>query len=837
MTEKIEKTMTIPSKVRFVRPSLPLEPEGPAPYFRREFTVDGPPERALLHVTALGIVEPYVNGARVGDEVLAPGWTSYWHRLQVSTYDVTALITPGANALGAIVGEGWAVGRIGYASFVQAGENGDRRHYTDRPALRLLLELKSHDGSTRVIGTDGDFTWATGAVLAHSLYDGETYDARLEPVGWARPGFDDTGWTSAETLDWPTGSLLARTAEPIRRIEEIEPLSVTTSPSGRAVVDFGQNIAGWTRLTTTGDAGQSVTLRHAEILTDGELDTTSLRSAKAVDRYVLRGGGAETWEPSFTFRGFRYVEVDGPFDEIAAMVVHSDMRRTGWLETSHELVNKLHANTVWSMRGNFVGVPTDCPQRDERLGWTGDINAFGATAAFLYDVRGVLGSWLDDLAAEQREKGYVPFAVPDVFTYRSDPTALWGDVAVALPWTLYQEYGDPDILRRAYPSMKRFVDDVEKLLDADSLWSSGFQFGDWLDPDAPADDAAKGKTDRYLVAQAYLARTTRQMAGTAQILGEAEDADRFDRLDTRVRTAFQREYVTPAGRVGGETATAYALAICFDLLDPEQEAKAGMRLADLVTDARFRISTGFAGTPWVLPALTRTGHVDEAYHLLLQTGCPSFLYPVTQGATTIWERWDAIRPGGTPHPASMTSYNHYALGAVSDWLHRTVGGLVAEEPGYRRMRIAPCPGHGLAHASLRHVTVHGEVHVSWQVSDGEMTLEVTVPAGCEATVVLPLHPEGLESRVSAGTHGWTYAVPAGYDPSRRYTLDTPVRTLVADDQAWAAVAEVFAEHLPQIPVAHAARASADTTLRSLCARFPGAEDRVQGAFAEALERF
>ncbi|MGC9496462.1 family 78 glycoside hydrolase catalytic domain [Streptomyces sp. WG7] len=821
------------SQATFITPSFPLSAEGEAPYLRREFSVDRLPERALLRVTALGVVEPYLNGTRAGGEVLAPGWTSYKHRLPVSTHDVTGLLAPGANALGAIVGEGWAVGRIGYPSAVQ---DSARCHYADRPALFLQLELRHSDGTTHVLGTDESFRCATGAVIARSLYDGETPAARLEPVGWDKPGFDDTSWSPAVRYDWDMTTLIPRTAEPIRRTEELAAVAVTTSPSRRTIVDFGQNIAGRLRVTTTGRAGQTVTLRHAEILTDGDLDTTSLRSAKSVDRYVLRGGGPEVWEPAFTLHGFRYAEIDDAFDEVVAVVVHNDMRRTGWLETSHPLVDRLHANTVWSMRGNFVGLPTDCPQRDEHLGWTGDINAFAPTAAFLYDVRDVLGSWLDDLAAEQRQKGYVPHVVPDVFVRPSAPAALWSDVAVNLPWALYQEYGDLGILRRAYPSMTRFVGDVEKLLDGEGLWSSGHQFGDWLDPDAPADDAARGKTDRYLVAQAYLAKTTREMARAARALGERDDAGRFAALDDAVRAAFRREYVTPSGHLAGGTVTAYSLAISFDLLSPVHRAKAGARLAELVTQAGFRITTGFAGTPWVLPALTETGHLDAAYRMLVQTGCPSFLHPVTQGATTVWERWDAIRPDGSRHPSDMTSYNHYALGAVTAWLHQSVGGLRPTEPGYRRMSVAPRPGPGLSHASLRHLTVHGEVRVAWRVTASDVTVEVTVPPGTEATVTLPLHPEELRTAVTAGTHDWTHPAPPGYDPHALYTLHTPLRVLVSDDLVWEAVKRVFSEHLPQIPISYAARSSAGTTLRTVLDQFPGTSGALASAFTRAPGR-
>ena len=762
-------------------------PGNAAPYFRRDFTA-AIPEKATLYVTGLGIVEPYLNGVRVGDEMLAPGWTSYRHRLHVSRHDVTDLIREGANAVGAIVGDGWAVGRIGY--------EGRRNHYTDRPALFLQLELDYGD-RTEIVSSAEEFRCGTGAVLVGDLLDGETYDAQLEPENWSTPGFDDRDWALAAPFDWDLGTLIDTGAPPIRRIEELAAVSVTTSPSGKKIVDFGQNIAGWLRITTSGTTGATITLRHAELLSGGELDTTSLRTAAATDRYTCRGGG-ETWEPRFTFHGFRYAEMDGPFDEVRAVVVHSDMPRSGWFDSSHELLNRLHTNVVWSMRGNFVGMPTDCPQRDERLGWTGDLNAFGPTAAFLYDVRGVLGSWLEDLAAEQRAKGYVPMVVPDVLSTPAPPTALWSDAAVSVPWALYREYGDAEILRRQYSSMTTFVRDVEGRLDENGLWSSGYQFGDWLDPDAPDEDAAGGKTDRYLVAGAFLCRVTREMADTAAVLGQDDDARHFTALAERVRDAFRREYVTAAGRVSGETVTAYALAICFGILDAAQEVHAGQQLARLVAKADYRISTGFAGTPYVCEALSRTGHLDEAYLVLLETGCPSFLYPVTMAATTIWERWDAIRPDGTLHSTGLDSQNHYALGAVANWVHRVVGGLTPVEPGYRTMRIAPRPGGGLTHATLTHDTVHGRVTVAWRADDDRMCLEVTIPEGTTATVELPLHPDGRVEKIIAGDHAWEYELPR--PPQHEYTLDTPLETLVGDPAVWRAVSAVFGRHLPHVPI-------------------------------------
>lgn len=825
-------TLQTPWLATFISAPAPTGTDTPAPYFRRNFEARPDLTQATLSVTALGIVEPYLNGTRVGDEVLAPGWTSYTHRLNVSTFDVTDLITEGANALGAIVGEGWASGRLGW--------EGQRALYSDRPALFMQLELR-YGVETEIIGTDGKFSIGSGAVLRHSIYDGEDYDARLEPRGWSTPQFDATDWDKAVSFDWNLDTLTEPVGPPVRRVEELAPINFDRRPSGRTIVDFGQNISGWVRLSLAGEAGQTITLRHAEVLTpEGELDRETNRTAEATDRYTFSGDGLELWEPRFTFHGFRYVEVEGwadvlDADAIRGVVVHTDMRRAGWFETSDPLVTKLHDNVVWSMRDNFVSVPTDCPQRDERLGWTGDINAFGPTAAFLYDVRGMLGSWLQDLASEQAEKGYVPWVVPNTLANESSPTALWGDVAVSLPWTLYQEYGDLDILRESYDSMAAFTRQVEGLLDDDGLWSSGFQFGDWLDPDAPAANPAASKTDRHLVATAYLARTAREMTSSAQLLGKEEDAVHFGALAGRVRAAFRREYVTPSGRLTSESATAYALAIELDLLDADQRRKAGERLERLVREHSHKISTGFAGTPLVVHALSNTGHLATAYKLLLEKECPSFLYPVTMGATTIWERWDSILPDGTLNSTGMTSLNHYALGAVASWLHQTVGGLQRLEPAYRRVRIAPKPGGGLTWAHVAHETPHGLIDVSWRIDDHVISLGLKVPEGVEAVVALPLHPDATELEVTAGTHSWRYDIDAAYGGEPIYGLDSPMKRLATVPSIWSGVVLALQKHLPVAPVEPLHPGLENLTLRTLTEYLPGAHAELEKDLLAALE--
>ena len=816
----------------FVSTPGPVDITAPAPYFRREFIVEEGLVRATLSVTALGVVTSYLNATQVGqDEVLVPGWTSYQHRLNVSTYDVSDLLNEGANAFGAIVGEGWAVGRLGW--------EGARQVYAERPALYATLELHYSDRVETIV-SDDSFRVGSGAVITHSLYDGEHFDARLEPSAWTTPGFDDTAWSSAQPYEWDLATLVDPVGPPIRRIEELSPVSITTSASGAHIIDFGQNIAGWLRITVDGDPGTTVEIRHAELLNPaGELDVESNRTAAATDRYTLRGDGSETWEPSFTFHGFRYAEITGwpgelDPDAIRAIVVHSDMTRTGWFETSNAFVTKLHENVVWSMRGNFVGLPTDCPQRDERLGWTGDINAFGPTAAYLYDVRGVLGSWLKDLAAEQFATGEVPWVVPGALPQWAGAVALWSDVAVSLPWTLYQEYGDTGILSDAYESMSTYVRQVAGLLDERDLWSSGFQFGDWLDPDAPANNPMAAKTSRYFVATAFFCRVTREMARTSELLGHADDAAEFAALDERVRAAFRREYVAESGRLVGESVTGYALAIAFDLLDERQRLRAGERLAELVAERGYRISTGFAGTPLVTDALSETGQLDAAYKLLLETECPSFLYPVTMGATTVWERWDAVLPDGTFNSTGMTSLNHYALGAVCDWLHRVVGGIQRTEPGYASVRIAPQPGGGLTSARTVHDTVRGQIAVDWSVVDAQARVEVTIPEGIEATVVLPGHPSADPIKVAVGKHQWEYEVPEGYGQPAPLSFQSSILDISRVPDVWDSVAQSFTRHFPGLPLDTASPLAA-MPLSSLLEAIPGVSDEFRSDLAGALK--
>ncbi len=747
---------------RFIAPGWAEDTSrpGPSPMVRCEFTIKPGLARARLYVTALGVYDAEINGMRVGDEVLSPGWTSYAHRLTYRTFDVAPLLHEGPNAIGAILGDGWYRGRLGFGG-------GHRNLYGDRLALLAQLELDYADGTTERLVTDEHWRAATGPILASDLYDGEAYDARLERPGWSTPGFDDGDWSQVVPVQHDLATLVAPTGPPVRRIELVTPVAITRSPSGRVIVDFGQNLVGRIRLTARGDAGHTITLRHAEVLEDGELGTRPLRTARATDRYTTRGG-AETWEPRFTFHGFRYVEVTGwpgelALDDLRAVVLSSDLERTGWFTCSDPLINQLHENVVWSMRGNFLSIPTDCPQRDERLGWTGDIQIFTPTASFLYDVAGFLQSWLSDLAAEQQAAGgVVPVVVPCPLDREVFPAAAWGDAAVVVPWVLYRRYGDTGMLAAQFASMRAWVDAVARLAGADYLWDEGFQFGDWLDPAAPPDRPAAGRTDPHLVATAYFAHSAQLTGEAAGILGRTEDETFYLDLAARVRSAFADAYLLPDGTL--PSTTAHALALQFALLpDEAARRRAGAELAALVRESDYHISTGFVGTPLVCDALCSVGAYDAAYRLLTQRECPSWLYPVTMGATTIWERWDSMRPDGSINPGEMTSFNHYALGAVADWLHRVVAGLAPAAPGYKSFEIRPVPGGGLNSAGARHVTPYGEAACRWQIDDGAIRVDVQIPPNTTAIVTLPGHPgdAGQGLAIAAGRHHWSYPFTPG----------------------------------------------------------------------------
>jgi len=725
--------------------------------FRRSFTCDDV-VHATLRITACGIYRAFLDGERIGDEILAPGWTSYHHRHLVQEFDLTARLGAGDHVLGIEVAEGWWRGRLGW------GDGAVDNYGTDIGPI-AELELVATDGTVTSVVTDGSWRWAPSATLSASLYDGEHHDLRLDEP-WPEPSFDDTGWAAVTIGDFDPAPLMIADVPPVRVIESLHPVDSWTAPSGRTIVDFGQNMSGVLRVDVPPVAGQAITFRHAEVLEDDELGMRPLRNAAATDVIVTDGRAGRTWTPSFTMHGFRYVDVDGwpgEFDpaSLSVDVCHTDMAEMGAFDCSDGMLKRLHENVRWSAKGNFVSVPTDCPQRDERLGWTGDLQVFAPTASFLFDCRSMLRSWLADLAADQSDDGRVPIVVPALRNVTADiPFAGWSDAAVIVPWVLYERFGDVDVLEKQYESMVAWVDAVRDMSAPDGLWRMG-QLGDWLDPSTSPDNPFAGRTDGTLVGCAYQVHVLNLMTEIARILGRGDDEAAFGERAAQVRDAFRAEYVTPNGRVMSDSPAAYSMAICFGLLDGAEVDVAGARLRELVSADRWCIGTGFLGTPLVCDALVAAGGIDDAFKLLTQTECPSWLYPVTMGATTVWERWDSMLPDGSINPGEMTSFNHYAFGAVADFLHRRVAGLAPAEPGYRVMEVRPLVGGGLTSASARHRSAHGEMSTAWTRVGERFTLTVVVPDGCEAVVGLP---DGSDDRrVGPGEHEFTCSVRAAAD--------------------------------------------------------------------------
>ncbi|PKS11753.1 hypothetical protein jhhlp_001742 [Lomentospora prolificans] len=774
----------------------------PEDLFRKEFSVMGDVLSARLYVTARGVYEAEINGERVGDYFLAPGWTQYAGQLHYQTYDVTKLLSTQVNCLGLRVAEGWYRGRFGF-------EGGQRNLYGTRTAVLAQLEIKLGDGTTHTVGTDGTWSVTRGPIRLAELYDGEAYDSTFEIDAWSRPGVPTHGWSAAETVSFlpDTVSLISGFKEPARRLELLSPVEKLITPTGKIIIDFGQNLVGYVRVKkVTGPRGHKLVLSHAEVLENGELGIRPLRQCKATDTYTLRGDeGGESYEPRFTFHGFRYLQVDGwpsadldVFDAVEAVVCHTDMEEAGSFCCSDQMVNQLFSNTKWSMRGNFLSIPTDCPQRDERLGWTGDLALFAPAATLIYNCFNILRDWLRDVAYDQKMRGGVPPMVsPDILQNNPFwgviiPGAIWHDVTVLAPWALWEETGDTMILSQQYESMVTWLDVIPRnKTESVNLWDFNlFQLADWLDPNAPPEEPFKAVTEPSLVANAFLIHSVDLVAEVAAVLGYDADVIRYRKWAEDARNEFRAEYVSANGRLASESQTGYALSICFDLLEPSQLKKAGTRLVDIVRKNSFRIGTGFAGTPYVCEALTKLGYVDIAYKMLRNEKCPSWLYPITMGATTIWERWDSMRPNGSINPGDMTSFNHFAYGAIAKFMVERIAGLQRLTPGWTKSRFQPFLGGGFKSAETSHITPYGKVSVKWSVvhvgedDTMEFRADVEVPPMTSMEIYLP-GEDGGEVRV-VGSGIWSFTAPikeADFQPAKEPAKPFPFNLMEAATEA------------------------------------------------------
>ena len=730
----------------------------PSPYLRKCFTLPGPARRAVLFASALGVYEARLNGSRVGDALLSPEWTDYRTKVQYQGYDVTNMVREGKNAIGAVLGPGWYAGQLGL------GRNflGITRGFYGRVlrfAAYLLVELV--DGTETVVVTDKTWICTTdGPVRGSDLLGGETYDARREMPGWDQPGFDDTGWKPVSVLPGPM--MVAQPSEPIRITQDIAPVSMSQPEPGTWIFDMGQNMVGWVRLAVKGLAGTDVRVRHGEVLTEkGTLYRDNLRldkdmplwGARQEDHYIC-GGGEEVFEPQFTYHGFRYVEITGLERAPAAWslvgrVFHSDAPEAGSFECANPVLNRLMSAIQWTQRGNMEGIPTDCPQRDERLGWAGDILAFCQTAIFNRDMAAFLTKWMRDLREGQTPDGRLPDFAPHAYdpAMRFSGNPGWSDAAILIPWKLYQAYGDTQALEEAFESGRRWVEHSLRQ-NPDLIWvdhgtCKPLYYGDWLNSDTFIDipDLPRkgGEVPREIYSTAFFALSTQTLAKMAAVLGKKEEEKTYATLARRIRAAFVGKFVSRDGRIKGDTQAGYAMALHFDLLPTALRRKAAARMVAALKPYKGGPSTGFISTVPMMKELVRWGYVEEAYRLLNRREMPSWIYMVEHGGTTMWERWDGWVEGRGFQNPSMNSFNHYAIGSVGEWMWRVIGGINPDEnaPGAASFVISPVPGDGLSWAKVTHRSIRGPLSVEWRIEDGSFALRVKLPPNTTATVVIP----------------------------------------------------------------------------------------------------
>jgi alpha-L-rhamnosidase len=746
-------------QAKWISPAFTNQVNDAAPLLRTQFAVNKTVKEATAYITSHGFYEAQINGAKVGDAFLTPGWTSYNKRLQYQAYDIKPLLKEGDNAIGVSLGSGWYRSPLG--------------PYTPRPDfygkdLGLLLQIKitCTDGTEQLISSDESWKSSTGALTSAEIYNGCIVDSRKEQQGWSSAGFDDKTWQPVKAMAYPMDNLVATYNEPVRKHETFQPVKIILTPRGEKVIDFGQNLVGWVKVNLKGHAGDSITLSHAEVLDKaGNFYTENLRVAKARNIYILKDDDTHTFEPRFTWQGFRYIKIEGLSGQLdpadfTAIAVYSDMRTTGSFSCSNPMLNQLQHNIQWGQKGNFLDVPTDCPQRDERLGWTGDAQVFSHTAAFNMDVHNFFTKWLKDVAADQYPSGSIPYIIPDIFRTGNNEvggSTGWGDVATIVPWNMYLAYGDKRILEDQFTSMKAWVDYIHKQTTND-LWTTGNHFGDWLFYSVNNDrDGTSAITNKYLIAQCFYAYSTQILCNTARLLNKTTEAAYYTKLLANITAAFVKEYVTPNGSVSSGTQTSYVLALEFDMLPVNLRAQAAERLVKNIQLYQDHLTTGFLGTPYLCDVLSRFGHTDIAYKLLLQDTYPSWLYPIKQGATTIWERWDGIRTDGSFEESSMNSYNHYAYGAIGDWMYQHIAGIQAAGPGYKKILIQPSPGGGLTWAEGSYDCAYGRIACSWKISGTQLDMTVTIPPNTTADIFVPdAQGNNYEKHtVGAGTHHYS----------------------------------------------------------------------------------
>lgn len=729
--------------------------ESPLPMLRRTFTLTDKVKKARLYITSQGLYEATINGKLVTDNLFTPGWTSYNKRTQYQVYDVSRLLNKGENATGVVLGDGWFRGELGFRK--------DWYLYGKKLALLYQLEIEYENDQKQTVISDATWKNNTGGIISASIFNGMLYDANKEIVNWNTITCDDKNWKNVAVENYPKNHLVQNLGEPVRRIEELAVKKEINTPKNEKVFDFGQNLTGRVRFNLKGKKGDTITILHAELLDKaGNFYTDNLRGAKQQIQYIFKDDKPIVFEPEFTYQGFRYIKIQDFNGEVhatnfTAIVIHSDMESTGEFVCSDSLINQLHSNIRWGMRGNFLEVPTDCPQRNERLGWTGDVQVFSSTANFLFITSSFYRKWLEDLKADQLSNGSVAHVVPAVF--KEYGSTGWGDVATVLPYNVYLSFGDKLILEQQYNSMKAWVDYLKKQAGSNLILTSNSKYGDWLFFIHPTDWNAKpGFTDKDLIATAYMAHSAQLVAQAAEVIGKKEDAQHYQRLFLDIKAAFQKEYMTLTGRLSSNSQTAYAMGLAFDLLPENLRTNALNYLVDDIKSRKYHLSTGFLGTPLLSHVLSENGANDVAYQLLLQKTYPSWLYPVTRGATTIWERWDGIKPDGTFQTTQMNSFNHYAYGAIGSWMYSKVAGIQydKESAGYKHIILKPMPDSLLQWINVKYTTMYGTIQSQWRKEGNIFKLKVIIPSNTTATIYLPYSNEVKE--VGSGLYKFEYPI-------------------------------------------------------------------------------
>ncbi len=724
----------------------------PPPYLRKDFTLDKPVRRATLCASALGIFEMHLNGQRVGQDYFMPGYTDYRKRVYYAAYDVTGQLKEGSNSIGGILGDGWYAGYLAWM--------GKRNFFGPATRLGAQLDIEFADGSTRQIITDDSWRASYGPILHADMLHGCAYDPRKEMPGWDAPGFDESQWKPVDVSEKIALVPSAYPADGVRRDDELATKAVTEPLPGEYVFDLGQNMVGWVRLKVSGAPGQKITVRHGEMLNpDGTVYTANLRSARATDEYFLKGNGEETFEPYFTFHGFRYVQVSGLTSEpapaaVTGIVVHSAMERTGHFECSNPMLNQLYSNIIWGQKGNYFDIPTDCPQRDERQGWMGDAQVFVRTAACNYDIAGFFTKWLVDVGDAQLPDGAFSVVSPNILP---DLCAGWGDAGVICSWTVYHVYGDKRIIEAHYDQMARWIAFLQQR-SHDGLSPDFGPYGDWLNVDQP--------TPKDVIATAYFGQSTRLLAEMAHAIGREDDAKKYDDLFQQIRSAFTTAFVSDDGTVKGDSQTGYLLALRFDLVPEEKRPALAAHLVERIQARDWHLSTGFLGVNLLLPTLRDVGRTDVAYRLLENTTYPSWGYSVVNGATTIWERWNSYTREKGFGDVGMNSFNHYSYGSCAQWMFSTIGGIDTDGPGFRNIVIHPQPGGDLTYAKTSYESINGLIATDWKRENDALSLNVTIPPNTAATILVPATEKSVVTQHTQSI-GATYGLQGRFDPDEK----------------------------------------------------------------------